>query len=224
MFNGHTAEIQSCDFSPDGREVVTVGCDEKGLVFALSGELLGSMEGHNGIVFGCAWGRGPAAQLILTVSQDNSTKVWQRQFIQKPEVSTVVAPARVLRLLLEKDASALHVLDYGMQYLRYASPFTEPLVPEYKGQAKGIQDCTMADLDKGRENWVVTSYESIVRLFKTDGTALSQLKSNGGALIFCSWDPNGKPRIALCGHGGGLELRSPKRRPVKTSHDGSMGL
>jgi len=75
VFRGHTAEVWSVAYSPDGTRIATASQDNTAKVWdATSGQLLLTLTGHtdhvNGVVFS------PGGKLIATTSDDDTAKIW----------------------------------------------------------------------------------------------------------------------------------------------------
>ena len=63
-------------FSPDGRRIVTVGCDNMAKVWnADTGQELLVLNGHTDSLLGVAFS--PDGQRIVTGSEDRTVKVWE---------------------------------------------------------------------------------------------------------------------------------------------------
>jgi WD40 repeat protein len=71
---GHTKEIASVAFSPDGKYVLTGSWDHTAKLWDLAGHELLTFSGHDGPVFSAAFS--PDGQYILTGSEDATAKLW----------------------------------------------------------------------------------------------------------------------------------------------------
>ena len=72
---GHTGEVTSAAFSPDGQRIVTASWDETARVWnAATGQQVAKLEGHTGPVTSAAFS--PDGQHIVTASWDKTARVW----------------------------------------------------------------------------------------------------------------------------------------------------
>ena len=72
---GHNGTVQSTQYSPDGKKIVTTSTDKTARIWdSKSGSLLLTLSGHEGSVFSATFS--PNGTLILTVSADDTAKVW----------------------------------------------------------------------------------------------------------------------------------------------------
>ena len=76
IMRGHTANVNSAVFSPNGQLIVTVSDDNTGRVWeANSGRSNAELRGHTGQVLGAAFS--PNGALVVTASQDGTARVWR---------------------------------------------------------------------------------------------------------------------------------------------------
>src|SRR6185295_17264904 len=73
--SGHTADINSVAFSPDGRLVVTASADGMARVWdAATGASHGELRGHSGTVHSASFS--PDGKFIVTAGNDATVRVW----------------------------------------------------------------------------------------------------------------------------------------------------
>jgi WD40 repeat protein len=73
--SGHTADINSVAFSPDGRFLVTASADGTARVWdAATGASLGELRGHNGNVNSASFS--PDGKFIVTAGVDATVRLW----------------------------------------------------------------------------------------------------------------------------------------------------
>lgn len=72
---GHSSEVSSCAYSPDGRRILSASWDNTLRVWnAETGTELTTLIGHSGGVRDCAYA--PDGQSVLSASSDNTLKLW----------------------------------------------------------------------------------------------------------------------------------------------------
>lgn len=72
---GHTADVNSVAFSPDGRFVVTASADSTARVWdAATGATVGELRGHSKSVNSASFS--PDGKFIVTASDDGSVRLW----------------------------------------------------------------------------------------------------------------------------------------------------
>ncbi len=72
---GHTSNVNSATFSPNGQTVVTAGDDHTVWVWdATTGTAIHRLDGHTGPVKWAAFS--PDGQIIVTASEDKTARIW----------------------------------------------------------------------------------------------------------------------------------------------------
>ena len=75
---GHTGEVYSAQFSPDGQRIVTASLDNTARVWeAQTGKLLATLQGHTEEVTSAQFS--PDGERIVTASLDNTARIWEAQ-------------------------------------------------------------------------------------------------------------------------------------------------
>lgn len=75
---GHTQQLFSLQFSPNGKFLLTGAEDGKAIVWDVSGKLLKEIKGHNSWIRNVAFS--PAGNLVATGSGDNTVILWEISF------------------------------------------------------------------------------------------------------------------------------------------------
>ena len=77
LFQGHTDNVHSAAYSPDGKRIVSASGDNTMRVWdAETGETLKTLIGHTGAVYSAAYS--PDGRRIVSASGDNTMRVWGR--------------------------------------------------------------------------------------------------------------------------------------------------
>ncbi|WP_445633389.1 hypothetical protein NSTC745_05044 [Nostoc sp. DSM 114161] len=72
---GHTAEVSSVSFSPDGKTIVSASNDKTAIIWGHDGTKLRTLTGHTGTVRSVSFS--PDGQTIATASFDRTVKLWR---------------------------------------------------------------------------------------------------------------------------------------------------
>jgi WD40 repeat protein len=75
-YDGHTNEVNTVAWSPDGRYIASGSSDQTVQVWdARTGSLLVTYKGHSDVVTSLAWS--PDGRYIASASWDHTVQVWQ---------------------------------------------------------------------------------------------------------------------------------------------------
>ncbi|MBW4479981.1 MAG: CHAT domain-containing protein [Tolypothrix brevis GSE-NOS-MK-07-07A] len=74
QLKGHEGSVNSANFSPNGKFIVTAGVDKTARIWDFSGQQLQVLRGHEGSVRSANFS--PNGQLIVTASFDRTARVW----------------------------------------------------------------------------------------------------------------------------------------------------
>ncbi|NRB52164.1 MAG: caspase family protein [Saprospiraceae bacterium] len=71
---GHSKDITSISFSPDGQQVLTGSRDQTAILWSITGDQLVVLSGHNNVIFAVAFS--PKEKILATASADQTIKLW----------------------------------------------------------------------------------------------------------------------------------------------------
>jgi WD40 repeat protein len=108
ILKGHSAQVQSVAFSPDGRRILTGSRDQTAKLWdAATGEELLTLKGHENPVTGVAFS--PDGQRIVTTSQDKTAKLWSAATVEQValwQTEETQAAQRLAALQRDQQAAA----------------------------------------------------------------------------------------------------------------------
>ncbi len=77
-FKGHMAQVYDATFSPNGKQIVTVGADDTARIWDMAtGAIKSVLTGHSDSVLSAAFS--PHGHRIVTASADDSARVWDAE-------------------------------------------------------------------------------------------------------------------------------------------------
>jgi len=213
---GHTDEITSVAFFPDGRRIVTGSADLTAKVWdALTGKELLSLRGHAGRIESV--GVSPDGQRIVTGSADQTARVWDAarggQVLMlrghSSSVSSVAFSADGRRILTGSADQTARLWDAasGQQLLRLkrnAAPINSvALSPDGHQIVTGANDrtATVWDVASGSEWLALKGHDEAINCvaFSPDGRRIVTGSDDGTAKV---WDAaSGEKVVTFRGHG-----------------------
>jgi WD40 repeat protein len=187
---GHTADINSVAFSPDGRFVVTASADGTARVFdAATGGRLGELRGHGKSVNTASFS--PDGKFIVTASDDATVRLWD---------ATSFAPLRTIGGTYPNVVSSAEYSPDG-RFIVAASgeaawvsdPGGGKVVRKLEGHTGRVNSASFspdsqlivtASADNTARVWNAQTGESIATLLDHKGPVLNALFSPDGRSVF----------------------------------------
>jgi len=187
---GHTADINSVAFSPDGRFVVTASADSTARVWdAATGAKLGELRGHGKGVNSASFS--PDGKFIVTAGDDATVRLWDATRFAQVRMIGGTYPSAVLsaeyspdgRFIAAASAEAAWVSDPGRgEVVRKLDRHTGRV-----NSASFSPDSRLivtASADNTARVWNAETGESIATLLDHNGPVLNALFSPDGRSVF----------------------------------------
>lgn len=146
-FEGHTAAIYSCAFSPSGDKFVTASRDRTVRVWNVSDGSYKLMKGgHNGLVLSCDYS--PVGDHVVSSSEDNNIKIWNVK--EGTKVTSLKGHTDKVYSVQYNSTGAFIVSGSCDRTVRVWSTSTGSCVAELKGHTLPIFSCAFSKTDSGR--------------------------------------------------------------------------
>lgn len=187
--NGHTADINSVAFSPDGRNVVTASADGTARVWdAATGASLGELRGHNGSVNSASFS--PDGKFIVTAGTDATVRVWdagQFSFVRK----IGEYPMSVSSAEYSPDGRFIVATSYDFAWV--CDPNRGTVIRTLDGHTDKVNSAAFspdshlivtASADSTARVWNAETGESIATLLDHKGPVLNAMFSQDGRSVF----------------------------------------
>jgi WD40 repeat protein len=202
----HEVGLQTAQFSPDGRWIVTAGDRDAHVFSSATGTQVARLHGHEDLVTSAAFS--PDGNLVVTTSQDGSARVWSRSGGTLAELNGHTDSVRGAAF----DPEGRNVVTAGAD--RTARVWS---VVREVGLYGSRGTVTSAEFSPDGRRILAASADGIARLWDTAGRTLATLGSGRhlGALTVADLSTDGQ-RIATVGLDSGLEVWAVRSgRPAK---------
>lgn len=188
---------------------MAAGAEHVGHVYNLEdGSLLGRLVGHSKQITCVDWMETPEGTFLLTGSEDQTLKQWQRTDVIPGDVFETFAegswkPESSFGIAFNKEGN-LYGIDNDSHLFRctdiLGSGLTAPFLENY-ADGPSMGDKTCASLSPDGQTWALCSYGYESQTISVeDGHELHEFSMEvcHNTLL---WDPTGKPRFFASGHG-----------------------
>jgi WD40 repeat protein len=197
---GHKGNVNSANFSPDGKLIVTASDDNTAKIWDLSGNELQKLEGHTKKINSANFS--PKGQLIVTASDDNTARIWDlsAKKLVKLEHNNVVKSAN----WDQNGQYVVTVSDDNTKSNKHTAWIwnkSGKLKAKLKGHRKIISS---AYFDYQGERIVTASDDNTVRIWDLLGKQVTELKGSpeeNNRVIDARFSQDGKFIVAAFGNG-----------------------
>ena len=185
---GHTREVSSASFSPNGKYIVTASNDSTAKVWnTISGKLVATLKGHTSYVNNASFS--PDGKYIVTYSGDSNAKIWDA--ISGQLVATLKGRTGYFLpcASFSSDGNYIVTTSYDST-ARVWNPFSGKLVATLKGHTSYVNNASFSPDGK----YIVTaSGDSTAKVWNTaNGQLVTDLKGHTGYVNNASFSPDGK--------------------------------
>jgi WD40 repeat protein len=196
LVDGHTDNVRSCAFSPDGSRIVSASSDHTLKIWdAASGRIIRSLEGHSDRVRSCAFS--PDGSRIVSASSDHTLKIWD------------AATGRIIRSL-EGHTDTVRSCAFSPDGSRIVSVSFDGNVKLWDtvrgrsytlsgGTNRKLSYCTFSP--DGTHILAISSYENSYAIDiwdRENGLHEETLENDFISINSCTYHPDGSTIVATC--------------------------
>jgi len=188
--NGHTADINSVSFSPDGRFVVTASADGTARVWdAATGASLGELRGHTGSVNSASFS--PDGKFIVTAGNDATVRLWDAGRFTQVKMIGGTYPKSVSNAEYSPDGRFIVAASGETAWV--CDPNRGEVVRKLEGHTGQVNSASFspdsrlivtASADNTARVWNAQTGESIATLLDHKGPVLNALFSPDGNSVY----------------------------------------
>jgi WD40 repeat protein len=187
---GHTADINSVAFSPDGRFVVTASVDSTARVWdTATGATVGELRGHSKSINSASFS--PDGKFIVTASDDGSVRLWDATRFSLVRMIGETCPRAVSSAEYSPDGR--FIVAAGGETAWVSDPNRGVVVRKLEGHTGQVNSASFssdsrlivtASADNTARVWNAQTGESIATLLDHKGPVLNALFSPDGRSVF----------------------------------------
>ncbi|HEY4424404.1 MAG TPA: hypothetical protein VGN10_09370 [Pyrinomonadaceae bacterium] len=188
--SGHTADINSVAFSPDGRFVVTASADGTARVWdAATGVSRGELRGHSGTVNSASFS--PDGKFIVTAGNDATVRLWDAGRFEQVRQIGGTYPKPVSSAEYSPDGRFIVAASGEIAWV--CDPNRGEVVRKLEGHTGQVNSASFspdsrlivtAGADNAARVWNAQTGESIATLLDHKGPVLNAMFSSDGRSVF----------------------------------------
>lgn len=185
--SGHTADINSVAFSPDGRFVVTASADGTARVWdAATGASLGELRGHNGSVNSASFS--PDGKFIVTAGVDATVRLWDAARFAFVKMIGGTYPKSVSSAEYSPDGR--FILAASAETAWVCDPNRGEVVRKLEGHTGEVNS---ASFSPDSRMIVTASADNTARIWNAEtGESIATLLDHKGPVLNAMFSPNGQ--------------------------------
>jgi WD40 repeat protein len=194
ILSGHTAQLSTSAFSPDGSRIVTASWDMTARIWnTATGEAISVLRGHDAEVNGAAFS--PDGSRVVTASWDKTARIWNAT------TGTVIAVLRghegqVNCATFSPDGSRIVTASWDMT-ARIWNATTGTVIAVLRGH-EGQVNCAAFSPDGSRI--VTASWDMTTRIWNaTTGTLIAVLREHEAQVDSAAFSPDGSRIVTASG-------------------------
>ncbi|MGJ5633251.1 nSTAND1 domain-containing NTPase, partial [Nostoc sp. CALU 1950] len=180
---GHTREVISASFSPDGERIVTASYDNTARVWDMTGNLVAELQGHRSSVISASFS--PDGERIVTASEDKTARVWDM-------TGNLVAELRGHRSYVYSASfspDGERIVTASWDKTARVWDVTGNLVAKLQGHRSSVN---RASFSPDGERIVTASEDKTARVWDMTGNLVAELQGHKSYVTSASFSPDGE--------------------------------